>query len=139
MKSRYKKKGDDEGCDVTTKGPPVKVLWHLPVIPRFNWLFANLNDLKNTRWHTKEKKYDGKIQHPDDSLQWKKVDTLFPDFRNEPRNLRIGLSTDDMNPYCSLSSNHSLWNILLTIYNLSTWLPMKRNHVMLSMMILGSK
>ncbi|XP_050909588.1 uncharacterized protein LOC127123413 [Lathyrus oleraceus] len=99
MTSRYKKKSDDEGCDVTTKGPPAKVLWYLPIIPRFKRLFGNLNDAKNIRWHAEERKCDGKIRHPADSLQWKKVDTLFPDFGIEPRNLRLGLSTDGMNPY----------------------------------------
>ncbi|XP_058769111.1 uncharacterized protein LOC131642981 [Vicia villosa] len=139
MTSRYKKKGDDESCDVTTKGPPAKVLWYLPIIPRFKRLFANLNDAKNIRWHAEERNCDGKIWHPADSLQWKKVDTLFPDFGNEPRNLRLGLSTDGMNPYGSLSSNHSSWPVLLIIYNLSPWLCMKRKHTMLSMMILGPK
>ncbi|XP_050902383.1 uncharacterized protein LOC127112997 [Lathyrus oleraceus] len=139
MTSRYKKKSDDEGCDVTTKGPPAKVLWYLPIIPRFKRLFGNLNDAKNIRWHAEERKCDGKIRHPADSLQWKKVDTLFPDFGIEPRNLRLGLSTDGMNPYGSLSSNHSSWPVLLIIYNLSPWLCMKRKHVMLSMMISGPK
>lgn len=44
-----------------------------------------------------------------------------------------------MNPYGSLSSNHSSWSILLIIYNLSPWLCMKRKYVMLSMMISGPK
>jgi hypothetical protein len=52
MISRYKKKGDDEGSDVSTKGPPAKVLWYLPIIPRFKRLFANATDAKNIRWHS---------------------------------------------------------------------------------------
>ncbi|XP_058755972.1 uncharacterized protein LOC131629194 [Vicia villosa] len=139
MVSRYKKKGDDEGHEQITKGPPAKVLWYLPIIPRFKRLFANANDAKNIRWHTEERKCDGKLCHPADSLQWKKVDSLFPDFGNEPRNLRLGLSTDGMNPYGSLSSNHSSWPVILVIYNLSPWLCMKRKYVMLSMMISGPK
>lgn len=90
MISRYKKKGDDEGSDVSTKGPPAKVLWYLPIIPRFKRLFANATDAKNIRWHSKERKDDGKLRHPADSLQWKKVDSLFPDFGDEKRNLRLG-------------------------------------------------
>jgi len=139
MISRYKKMGDDEGSDVSMKGPPAKVLWYLPIIPRFKRLFANVTDAKNIRWHSKDRKDDGKLRHPADSLQWKKVNSMFPNFGDEPRNLRLGLSTDGMNPYGSLSSIHSSWPILLVIYNLSPWLCMKRKYVMLSMMISGPK
>ena len=118
---------------------PAKVLWYLPIIPRFKRLFANENDAKNLRWHTDERISDGKIRHPADSSQWKKIDQLFPSFGEEPRNLRLGLSTDGMNPYSSLSSIHSSWPVLLIIYNLSPFLCMKRKYIMLSMLISGPK
>ncbi|CAH9139935.1 unnamed protein product [Cuscuta epithymum] len=79
------------------------------------------------------------IRHPADSLQWKKIDRMYPDFGNEPRNLRFGLATDGMNPYGNLSSIHSSWPVLLIIYNLSPWLCMKRKYIMLSMLISGHK
>ncbi|RDX77069.1 hypothetical protein CR513_42868, partial [Mucuna pruriens] len=44
--SWYKKKNDDCTSDISTKGPPVKVLWCLPIILRFERLFANSNDAK---------------------------------------------------------------------------------------------
>ena len=124
---------------MSKKGPPAKVLWYLPIIPRFKRLFANVNDAKNLRWHADDRKCDGKLRHPANSLQWKRVDSLFPEFGNEPRNLRLGLATDGMNPYGNLSSIHSSWPVLLVIYNLSPWLCMKRKYIMLSMMISGPK
>nr|KYP59416.1 hypothetical protein KK1_014852 [Cajanus cajan] len=45
-----------------------------------------------------------------DCLQWKKIDSMFPNFGKEPRNVRLGLATD--------STKHSSWPVLLTIYNL---------------------
>ena len=33
--SRYKVKDGDSSCGVSTKRPPAKVLWYLPIIPRF--------------------------------------------------------------------------------------------------------
>lgn len=42
MTSRYKNKGDDEVCDVTTIGHLAKVLWYLPIIPRFMQFFCKL-------------------------------------------------------------------------------------------------
>ena len=47
--SRYKVK-DDEECssdENSKKGPPAKVLWYLPIIPRFKCLFANEDDAKD--------------------------------------------------------------------------------------------
>jgi hypothetical protein len=138
--SRYKKKdGDSSDGEVTKKGPPAKVVWYLPIISRFKRLFANANDAKNLRWHADERKCDGQIRHVADSLQWKKIDSLFPNFGKESRNLRLGLATDGMNPFGNQSTNHSSWPVLLVIYNLSPWLCMKRKYIMLSMMISGPK
>lgn len=88
-------------------------------------MFANTKDAKNLMWHANERISNGKLQHPTDSPQWKKIDQLFPKFDNEPRNLRLRLSTDGMNLYGSLSSIHNSWLVLLVIYNLSPRLCMK--------------
>ena len=47
--SRYKVKDDIEhnNDESTKKGPPAKVLWYLPIIPRFKHLFANGDDAKD--------------------------------------------------------------------------------------------
>ena len=64
---------------------------------------------------------------------------MYPNFGNEPRNLRVALVSDGMNPFGNLSTNHSSWPVLLMIYNLLPWLSMKRKYIMLSMMIAGSR
>ncbi|XP_050902032.1 uncharacterized protein LOC127110041 [Lathyrus oleraceus] len=135
--SHYNKKdnGVDDYDGVTSKGVPTKVMWYLPIIPRFKRLFANVSDLTNTRWHADERVCDGKIRYLSDSLQWSKIDSLHPNFAIEPRNLRLGLSTDGMNPFGDLSTNHTPWHVLLILYNLSLWLCMKRKYMMLLMMI----
>nr|KYP32182.1 hypothetical protein KK1_047183 [Cajanus cajan] len=48
----------------------------------------------------------------------KKIDGLFPHFGSEARNLRPGLASDGMNLFGNLSTNHSSWPVLLSIYNL---------------------
>lgn len=79
--SRYKKKDnvveDDDG--VTRKCVPSKVVWYLPITQRFKRLFANVNDTKNIRRHVDERLCNGKICHVVDSLQWNKIDMLFPE------------------------------------------------------------
>ncbi|XP_027364391.1 uncharacterized protein LOC113871494 [Abrus precatorius] len=111
--SRYKKKQDDSDYDVSTKGPPAKVLWYLPIVPRLKRLFANADNAKLMRWHEDERKCDGQLRHPADCLQWKKIDSMFPHFSKEPRNFRLGLATDGMNPFGNLSTKHSSWPVLL--------------------------
>ncbi|XP_052728168.1 uncharacterized protein LOC128195186 [Vigna angularis] len=136
--SRYKQKDGDFEDDVR-KGVPAKVLWYLPIIPRFKRLFANVKDAKLIRWHVDERKRDGQIRHPADCSQWQTIDSMFPYFGNDPRNLRLGLATDGMNPYGNLSSRHSSWPVMLVIYNLPPWLCMKRKYVMLSLMVSGPR
>ena len=58
------------------KGPPAKVLWYLPIIPRFKRLFANEDDAKDLTWHANGRKSDGMVHHPADCSQWKKIDGL---------------------------------------------------------------
>ena len=129
--------GDDDG---SKKGVPLKVMWYLPIVPRFKRLFANEVEAKKLRWHCDEKISDGRyLRHPADSPQWKKTDSMFPEFGGESRNLRLGLCTDGFNPFGSLSSTHSAWPVLLVIYNLPPWLCTKRKYVMMSMMISGPK
>ena len=45
--SKYKVKDNDADEDHMKKGPPVKVLWYLPIIPRLRRFFANVKDAKN--------------------------------------------------------------------------------------------
>ena len=67
---RYKLKQKDDNIikDIEKHGPPMKVMWYLPIIPRMKSLFANPNDSKNLRWHIDERKCDGMYRHPADSI-----------------------------------------------------------------------
>ena len=91
------------------------------------------------RWHVDERRMDGMIRHPADCTQWKTFDSLYPSFAQEPRNLRLALASDGMNPFGNLTTNHSSWPVLLMIYNFPPWLSMKRKYMLLSMMIAGPK
>ena len=55
------------------------------------------------------------------------------------RNLRLRLCTDGMNPFGTLSTQHSTWPVLLVIYNLPLWMCMKRKYMMLSLLITGPR
>ena len=64
-----------------------------------------------------------------------KQDRLYPDFGQDPRNLKVGLASNGINPFGNLSTNHNSWPVLLMIFNLLPWLCIKRKYIMLCMMI----
>jgi hypothetical protein len=78
------------------------------------------------------------IRHHTDATQWRNIDSQNPKFAIDPRNIRIAMSTDDMNPFLN-SSTHSRWPIVLTILNLALWLCNKQKYIMMSGLILGSQ
>ena len=95
-------------------------MWYLPIIDRLRAIFGNPEDAKLMSWHASNErtKDDGKLQHPSDGKQWKRFNAKFPEFGDEARNVRFALNTDGMNPFGDLSSSHSTWPVIFTIYNL---------------------
>ncbi|XP_074267043.1 uncharacterized protein LOC141590345 [Silene latifolia] len=136
--SGYRLKDKDVDC-AQKKGSPAKVVWYLPIIPRFKRLFANLIEARNLWWHADMRKKDSKLRHPADAPQWRTIDRMFPEFGDEAKNLRLGLCTDGMNSFSSLSSEHNTWPILLCVYNLPPYFCMKCKYLMLSFLIQGPK
>ncbi|XP_057806813.1 uncharacterized protein LOC131021574 isoform X3 [Salvia miltiorrhiza] len=132
-KSRWKVLKNDK----INEGVPAKVLWYFPPIPRFQRMFGNKEMSSNLRWHADKRVRDGHLRHPADSPAWKLVDEQWPNFGNEPRNLRLALSADGINPHSVMSSKYSCWPIILITYNLPPWLCMKRKHMMLTLLVSG--
>ena len=139
---RYKIRRDDPG-EVEGERPrkrvPAKVMWYAPIIPRLKRLFANKEHAKLLRWHKEDRKKDAMCRHPADGSQWRKIEREFPEFEDDARNLRFGLSTDGFNPIGEKSSSHSTWPVTLCIYNLPPWLCMKRKFIIMPLLIQGPK
>ena len=112
-------------------------MWYFPIIPRLKRLFVNKKSTKLMRWHAKRHVNDGKLKHPTDGSQWRAINSRYKGFNNEIRNVRFGLSTDGMNPFNMVSTNHNTWPVSLYIYNLSPWLCMKRTYIMMLLMTQG--
>ncbi|XP_061999627.1 uncharacterized protein LOC133717018 [Rosa rugosa] len=121
------------------KGVPAKVLRYFPIIPRFRRMFRDAEKAEQLTWHETHKSQDGKMRHPVDSLAWKKIDSKWPEFAKDPRNLRLGLSSDGFNPFGDLSSRYSCWPVVLVAYNLPPSLCMSKENLMLTLLIPGPK
>ncbi|XP_052732434.1 uncharacterized protein LOC128196236 [Vigna angularis] len=141
--SRWKpKKRNTIGDDVVVnkrKKIPAKVLRYFPLKPRLQRMFLSSKIVEHMRWHASESTDEGMLRHPRDSDAWKKFDLMHPQFALDPRNVRLGLATDGFNPYGNLSTNHSIWPVVLIPYNLPPWMCMKQSSFILSMIIPGKR
>jgi hypothetical protein len=73
-------------------------------------------------------------------MDWRAVNTMFyKNIDGEVRHLWFGLSTDGMNPFDLVRSNHNTWPVMLCIYNLSTWLCMKWSFIQMPLLIQGPR
>ena len=105
--SRYKSDFAQAMIVDQNKRPPKKVVWYFPIIPCLKRLFANEKTTQLLRWHVKKRVNDGKLRHPTDGSQWRAIDSRYKTFKREIRNIRFGLSTDGINPFNMVSTNHS--------------------------------
>ena len=70
-----------------------------------------------------------------DSPAFEHIDSLWPDFAKESRNLKMGVALDGVNPFSMKSSKWSTWPVIVINYNLPPYLSIKKEHLMLSLLI----
>ena len=75
-----------------------------------------------TWWDDMRKVVDDVIAHPVDGTPWQCFDNKHKEFNADPRNVRFGLSTDEMNPFNERTNDHITWLVILTMYNIPMWL-----------------
>ncbi|CAM6122643.1 unnamed protein product [Calypogeia fissa] len=115
-----------------------KVVRYFPIIPRLKRLFATSGTSKLMTWHQESKSVDGKVRHPAGCKAWKHVDEqIDPEFAQEPRNVRMALGLDGVNPYGDNSRAWSTWPVILFNYDLPPWLVTKKFFIILAMLLPG--
>ncbi|CAL2244725.1 unnamed protein product [Prunus armeniaca] len=118
----------------TTKIPQ-KVMRYLPLKPRLQRLYMWTHTATDMRWHKEKRVDDDVMRHPADGEAWKEFDRTFPEFVADPRNVRLGLATDGFNPYRVLNQHHITWLIFVFPYNLPHWKCMKKEYMMMTVLI----
>jgi len=115
-------------------------MWYLSVIDHWRHIFLTPKETTLKIWLDDERKVgDGMIQHLAESTQWQRFDAKHHEFCSDPRNVQFGLSTSGMHPLNERTSNHNTWLVILTMYNIPTWLYPKRKHLLLTILIQGPK
>ena len=132
--SRWEK---DKHTGEKKKGIPTKVLRYFPIKDRFRRMFRSKRMAESLCWHFTNASEDGTMRHPVDSLTWVHVNEKWPEFAADPRNLRLGLSTDGMNPFSIQNTKYNTWHVLLVNYNMAPTECMKVENIMLTMLIPG--
>ena len=60
-------------------------------------------------------------------------------FASDPRNVRLGLCSTGFDPFGSSGKTYSCWLVIVTPYNLPSWLCMKLEYLFLSIIIPGPR
>ena len=113
-----------------------KVLRYIPIIPCLQQLFKWINISKFMDYHAKNISKDGVLWILVDGSIFSNIEERWPKFKEEPRNLRISLAaTNYVNPFRELWSTYLVWLIFVINNNIPPWISIKREHIMLSMII----
>jgi hypothetical protein len=118
---------------------PQKVLKYFPLGPRLKRLYSIPWIAEAMTWHARAEVGVNLMRHPIDSAIWKAANIAHPEFAKETRNVRLGLATDGFNPFGNLSTNQSIWPVILVPYNLPPSLCMRKEFSILSLLIPGPK
>jgi hypothetical protein len=88
-------------------------------------------------FHAKNRSRDDVLRMPADGSALNYIEEKWPIFKEEPRNVRLPLAADGVNPFGELRSTYSVWPIFVINNNLPPWMLTKREHTMLAMIVPG--
>ena len=76
------------------------------------------------------------MRMPADGSAFKEIEEIWSHFKEEPHNLKLSLAADGVNPYGDMRSVYLVWPIFVINNNIPPWISIKREHIMLSMIVL---
>jgi hypothetical protein len=123
--------------DQVTKKVSRQVLCYIPIIPRLQRLFRCQSIAQFMDYHVHHRSEDGVLQMVVDGFAFRNIEERWPIFKEEPRNVRLSLATDSVNPFGDLMSIYSVCPIFVINNNLPPWMSIKREHTMLAMIVPG--
>ena len=88
-------------------------------------------------FHAKKIRRDDVLRMPAYGSALNYIEEKCPIFKEEPHNVRLSLAADGVNPFGELLSMYSVWPVFVINNNLPPWIPIKREHTMLTMIVPG--
>jgi hypothetical protein len=86
-------------------------------------------------YHARNRSEDGVLRMPADGSAFREIEEKWTDFKDEPRNVRLSLAADGVNPFGELRFIYSVWPIFVINNNIPPWMSIKREHIMLTMIV----
>jgi hypothetical protein len=123
--------------DKASKKVSCKVLHYILIIPCFQQLFRCQSIAQFMDFHAKNRSRDDVLRMPTDGSALNYIEEKWPIFKEEPRNVRLSLAVDGVNPFGELRSMYSVWPIFVINNNLPPWMLIKREHTMLAIIVPG--
>ena len=112
-----------------------KVLRYIPIIPRMRQLFRCSSLAQFMDYHACNRSRDDITQILTDDLTFMHIEEKWQHFKEEPRNLRLSLTADGVNPFGEMRPVYSMWPIFVINNNIPPWMSIKREHIMLAMIV----
>ena len=72
---------------------------------------------------------------PTNGYAFRDMEEKWPHFKEEPRNVRLSLAADGVNPFGEMRSIYSVWPVFVINNNIPPWMSIKREHIMLAMIV----
>ena len=90
-------------------------------------------------YHVRGRSTDGVMRMLADGVVWHNIEEKWPMFKDEPRNARISLALDGVNPYRTQTTQWFTCPVIAINNNIPPWLSTKKEHTMLTLIIPGNK
>ncbi|KAL0304848.1 UNVERIFIED_CONTAM: hypothetical protein Scaly_2561600 [Sesamum calycinum] len=85
-----------DGC---TQSQSSVVAKYMPITPRLQRLYSSRATVEHVTWHATHQTEKGSKCHPSDTEAWKHFNRMYPDFIEEPCNIRLDLCIDSFAPH----------------------------------------
>ncbi|XP_074377270.1 uncharacterized protein LOC141718785 [Apium graveolens] len=93
------------------------VLRYFPLTTRLKRLYMFARTAEHMKWYKNRVVTEGVHTHPADGEEWKEFDKNYPDFSQDIRNVRLGLTTYGFPPYSNGTSGiYSVWPVLIQLW-----------------------
>ena len=86
-------------------------------------------------FHAKNRIQDDVLRMPADGSTFRWMNEKWPILKEEPRNVKLSLAADGVNPFGELCSTYLVWPIFVINNNLLPWMSVKIEHTMLAMIV----
>jgi hypothetical protein len=86
-------------------------------------------------YHARRKSEYSVIRIPTNGYTFREIEEKWANFKDEPHNVRLSLAIDGVNPFRELRSIYSMWPIFVIKNNIPSWMSIKRENIMLTMIV----